>query len=227
MSVQEWVLAIDFGTSNTTAAHGAVGGTPAILQVENSQYLPSMVVADGDGQLLTGRAATQQAAVFPERTARVPKQALASGNEAVLGGLGVPATDLVGAVLGRAYQEAVRFHDGVHPSQVVLTYPVRWSQAPLARLTAAAARTTRSPEARLRFGVRSARSGYSDTCRLASLPVTRPASGSATTADERYRPPSTSSTCGTPSTVCAAVVFDVPKSIERTQDTAPPIPRSE
>jgi len=135
-----WVLAVDFGTSNTTAAYAADGGAPAVLQVENSQYLPSVVVAGQDGQLLTGKAAEQQAVFFPDRAERTPKRAMAAGGQVVLGGRALATVELAAAVLGRVYTEAVRFHGGVAPRRVVLTHPARWGETLQDRLRAAAAR---------------------------------------------------------------------------------------
>jgi actin-like ATPase involved in cell morphogenesis len=125
-----WSLAIDFGTSFTTGAMLTGDGAPVLVEVEHSRYLPSVVVANRDGQLLTGEAARRQAVVFPERAVRVPKRAL--------------VTRLVAAVLGRIYGEAVRFQGGTPPSSVVLTHPARWGEVPLGRLREAAAAATES-----------------------------------------------------------------------------------
>jgi uncharacterized RDD family membrane protein YckC len=134
-----WSLAIDFGTSNTTAAMRVGDGAPTVLEVENSRYLPSAVFVSETGEILTGRSAVRQGAVYPERAERVPKRALVSGAQVVLGGRAVPVTDLAGAVLGRMYRAAVQVHGGRPPSRVVLTHPVRWEQEPLTRLRQAAA----------------------------------------------------------------------------------------
>jgi molecular chaperone DnaK (HSP70) len=140
VSDSAWSLAIDFGTSFTTGAITTDGGAPALVEVENSRYFPSAVVVDSAGQLLTGRAAVMQAAVYPERAVRVPKRALVAGPEVVLPGGAVAATDLVAAVLGRVYREAVRLHGGQPPGRVALTHPARWGTEPLGRLRAAAAK---------------------------------------------------------------------------------------
>jgi Hsp70 protein len=135
-----WILAIDFGTTNTTAAMAAAdGGGPVVLEIENSRYLPSVVYRDETGQLVTGRSAVRQAVAFPERAERVPKRAMVAGDQVLLGGEPVPVTDLVAAVLGRVYGEAVRFHGGQPPTRTVLTYPARWGTAQRDRLQAAAA----------------------------------------------------------------------------------------
>jgi tetratricopeptide (TPR) repeat protein len=136
-----WSLSIDFGTSFTTAAMtrpGDPAGEPMLVEVENSRYLPSIVVRDESGELLTGRNAVRQAVVFPERAARVPKRALVAGGDAVLGGTPVPVTDLVATLLRKMFAEAVRSHGGQPPRQVVLTHPARWGEALRGRLREAA-----------------------------------------------------------------------------------------
>ena len=139
MSEPSWALSIDFGTTNTTAAMITVGGTPEVLEVENSRYLPSAVFAAPGGELQTGRNAVRQGVVFPDRIERAPKRALARQSHVLLGGERREAVDLVAAVLGRVYGEAVRFH-GVAPDRVVLTHPARWGAPLLDRLQAAASR---------------------------------------------------------------------------------------
>ena len=133
-----WILAIDFGTSNTTAAFADGGGTPQVLEPEGSRYLPSVVVVDAGGNLLTGKVARQQASLYPERTERVPKRALVSGDTVVLGGRPFKAAELAGAVLRKVYDEALRFHGGTPPDLVLLTHPARWGDPMTARLREAA-----------------------------------------------------------------------------------------
>jgi tetratricopeptide (TPR) repeat protein len=140
VSDPDWSLAIDFGTSNTTAAMAVHGGTPVVLEVENSRYLPSAVFAAEGGELLTGRAAVRQGVVFPDRVERAPKRALARQTRVLLGGEPREVADLVAAVLRRMHTEAVRFHGGQPPDRVVLTHPARWGEALLGKLREAAAR---------------------------------------------------------------------------------------
>ena len=135
----DWILAIDFGTSNTTAAMASGDGSEAtVLEVENSRYLPSVVFRDDQGQILTGRSAAQRAVVAPERAERVPKRALVAGDQVILGGSPVPVTELVAAVLRRIYTEAVRFHGGRPPARTLLTCPAQWTSVQRGKLVAAA-----------------------------------------------------------------------------------------
>jgi hypothetical protein len=134
-----WVLAVDFGTSNTTAAFADDGAPAVVLEVDNSKYLPSVVMADEAGTLVTGKAAARQALAFPDRAERVPKRALVNGGPVVLGGREFAAAARAAAVLTKVYGEAVRFHGGTAPSKVILTHPARWGQPLLGRLREAAA----------------------------------------------------------------------------------------
>jgi len=123
--VRDWTLAVDFGTSFTTAAmfHD---GVVEVLDIEKRRYLPSTVSAGDEGELLTGIAAEQLAAQRPDRAERLPKRALVAGDSVLLGGRAVTSVDLVAAVLRRVYTEALGHHRGVAPARLVLTHPAAW-----------------------------------------------------------------------------------------------------
>ncbi|MFC5137308.1 Hsp70 family protein [Actinomycetospora rhizophila] len=136
-----WDLAIDFGTSFTTAAT-LVRGRTEVLEIDGSKYVPSLVCLDDDGTILTGRDAVNEAAMAPDRTERVPKRALVASEQVLLGTRTVTTVDLVAAVLARVAGEATRRCSGQRPSRVVLTHPARWQAGgtELRRLTEAAER---------------------------------------------------------------------------------------
>ncbi|WFE29288.1 Hsp70 family protein [Solwaraspora sp. WMMD791] len=142
-----WSLAIDFGTSFTTAAAKMSDGVPELLEIENSRYFPSLVCLDTDGTLLSGSAARQLAAQLPGHAERSPKRALASAAQVRLAGRSVATTDLVAAVLARVHTEAVQRYGGP-PADVVLTHPAAWSTEELALLRTAA-RTAGMPDVTL------------------------------------------------------------------------------
>jgi outer membrane protein assembly factor BamB/actin-like ATPase involved in cell morphogenesis len=135
----DWSLAIDFGTTFTAAATAAGGASPEPLEIDGSRSLPSVVCLDDDRQILTGRTAASQAAVFPERAERLPKRALAAADTVRLDGQDVPTVQLVAAVLGRVAREATRRFNGEPPTTVVLTHPAGWGQPEITRLGQAAA----------------------------------------------------------------------------------------
>ena len=95
--VTGWDLAIDFGTSFTTAAT-LVRGRAEVLEIDGSKYVPSLVCLDDDGTVLTGRDAVNEAAMAPDRTERVPKRALVASEQVLLGERTVTTVDLVAAV---------------------------------------------------------------------------------------------------------------------------------
>lgn len=143
----DWSLAIDFGTSFTTAVTSTGGGAAQLLEIDNSRYLPSVVCLNDDGQFVTGRKAASLAAVFPERAERLPKRALVATDTVRLGGQDIPTVDLVAAVLARVANEAVRQRGGDAPSALLLTHPAAWGARDLERL-AAAARVAKLPAPR-------------------------------------------------------------------------------
>ncbi len=132
-----WTLAIDFGTSFTTAATWS-DGQVSVLEIENSRYLPSLVCLGEDGSLLTGAAARQLAAQLAGNAERAPKRSLIRSPEVRLGSRTVACTDLAGAVLGRVYAEALAHHPGDPPGRVVLTHPAAWRDHELSLLVKAA-----------------------------------------------------------------------------------------
>ncbi|RAY10927.1 hypothetical protein DPM19_32845 [Actinomadura craniellae] len=139
-----WALAIDFGTSCTTAAVAADGRIEA-LAFDGHRRLPSLVYLDDAGGLIAGREAARRAEACPERAERTPKRAFVQKTAVRLGDRGVLTADLVAAVLGEVYTTALRRQGGTAPDRVVLTHPVRWKNARL-RLFAAAALRAGLPE---------------------------------------------------------------------------------
>ncbi|MER7706797.1 Hsp70 family protein [Kitasatospora sp. NPDC097605] len=146
--MSDWSLAIDFGTCFTTAAvrveqAGAASGpvaAVAAVEIENSRYLPSLVCLDDGGGLLTGRAAVQLAAQWPERAEQHPKRALLRQPAVLLDDREVATVDLAAAVLARAADEARTRQGGTAPARTVLTHPADWTRDDLERLVEAARR---------------------------------------------------------------------------------------
>lgn len=139
-----WVLAVDFGTVVTAAAvvdvgAGGVGGgvRPVAVEVDQSWRVPSGVVRLGDGQLVVGRMALNQAALRIEAFEPTPKRRM---GEAVLD-LGGPVrvVDAIAAVLRVMVAEACRMKGGSWPQVVCLTHPATWAATRLAALREAAA----------------------------------------------------------------------------------------
>jgi hypothetical protein len=121
-----WVLAIDFGTTATTAVTADSSGAE-ILEVDGARAVPSAVLQNADGELVAGKAAADQAVVHPERVERTPKRSI--GDEhVVLGNTPVRVVDAVAAVLSLVFEEACRRRGGSRPTHVCLTHPASWEQ---------------------------------------------------------------------------------------------------
>ncbi len=132
-----WVLAIDFGTSFTSAAM-VVDGRVEVLEVDGLRRLPSTVLWAHD-ELVVGTAAESQRVLNPRASERNPKRSLGLRRNLLLDGHAVPVEQAVAAVLGAVYQEALRRSGQVPPAEVRLTHPVRWSNDRLQALRVAAA----------------------------------------------------------------------------------------
>ncbi|MGI5174896.1 Hsp70 family protein [Dactylosporangium sp. CA-152071] len=132
------LLGIDFGTFNTVAMVRRGGGEARSLLFDGSPLLPSAVLLEGPGDVLSGAEAVRSARVQPDRYEPNPKRRMADGI-VLLGGHETDVVDLVAAVLGRVASEA-RQVVGRLPDRVVVTHPEIWGTSRLSRLTEAAVR---------------------------------------------------------------------------------------
>jgi hypothetical protein len=133
-----WMLAIDFGTSFTTAAIDD-GHGPRLVEVDRSWRVPSAVLRSPDGSLVAGSAAVNQAALRPDAYEPSPKRNVGQGT-VLLGEGAVDVVDAIAAVLEPLVSEAVRLRGGTPPSRVCLTHPANWGAARLGVLVEAARR---------------------------------------------------------------------------------------
>ncbi|WP_433061154.1 Hsp70 family protein [Dactylosporangium sp. CS-033363] len=117
-------LGIDFGTSNTAAVLRLADGTIRSLVFDGSELLPSAVCRAVDGTLLVGRDAIRAARTDPSAFEPHPKRCIDDGT-VVLGGHEVPVAAVIGAVLRRVFDEAVRVA-GEQPAQVTIACPAGW-----------------------------------------------------------------------------------------------------
>jgi molecular chaperone DnaK len=131
----ERVLAVDFGTSCTTAAIRDADGARA-LEFGYERFLSSVVAVDQAGKLLTGPTAALYAAQSPERVERMPKRSLLLPRVRIAG-FSFAGTDLVAELLARVREEAEKALQG-KPDRVVLTHPAAWGAAEQALLLKAA-----------------------------------------------------------------------------------------
>jgi actin-like ATPase involved in cell morphogenesis len=133
---RDWKLAIDFGTSFTSAAAWSASRVDPI-EIGGERRIPSVVYVGDDGALLVGRAADNMAAARPERALREPKRLLGEPTPVVLGGQPIPVVDIVAAILGHVYRAAVEAQ-GTPPTGTVLTHPATWRSTRVQALRSAA-----------------------------------------------------------------------------------------
>jgi molecular chaperone DnaK (HSP70) len=142
--MRPWMLAVDFGTTNTAAAICPVGAperaTPVALS-SAATAMPSAVLVTKEG-LVTGDSAVHGWAVAPPGSFEpTPKRRVGEG-EVLLGGRQWGVDELVGAVLAEVVRRAARQHDGAPPAAVRLTHPAAWSRMRLEVLRRAAERAS-------------------------------------------------------------------------------------
>jgi molecular chaperone DnaK (HSP70) len=104
-----WVLAVDFGTTNTVTAVGDANGVRT-LTIDGKMIMPSAVLlmvgklGQGDSWLV-GDAAITMAGRRLEWFERTPKSCIPDGT-VFLGGQSVPVVDVIVAMLRHVVEEA-------------------------------------------------------------------------------------------------------------------------
>lgn len=133
------VLAIDYGTTTTTAVVRSERGTAFVQFEDTGAVLPSCAAIAADGTMLSGAAAYRSAAADPTRFIPTPKRLL-GGPPVIVGGVRHEPVDLVAATLA----EVMRAYSSMWsspPTHVVLTHPVCWSTSIVALAREAARRS--------------------------------------------------------------------------------------
>ncbi|MCL2850535.1 MAG: Hsp70 family protein, partial [Micrococcales bacterium] len=132
-----WILAVDFGTTNTGAAIRFADGRVEKVKLDpSSDTMPSAAVLT-DGQWRVGRAALNARWTSPQTFVGSPKDRL--GHEPLLlGDVLVDPAEVAAGVIALVRDRAVAAAGGGAPDRLVLTHPARWGQARLASLREAA-----------------------------------------------------------------------------------------
>ena len=147
-----WNLAIDFGTSNSAAAHTspAGGAIEAVALSHRSNLMPSAIYVDSDSKnVVSGDSALLAGRRDPSRLVLSPKRFI--DHETIeLEGDDVQAQLVFAALIGDIVDRTKSQHAGVDPDTVTLTHPERWSHNAVGNLVDAAERAG-IPSSKLRM----------------------------------------------------------------------------
>jgi molecular chaperone DnaK len=135
-----WVLAVDFGTTNTVAAFGDATGV-RVLTVNGSPVQASAVFLDDNNNWMVGDIAIRFAGRRLDRYEPCPKRAIPDGN-LFLGGVDVPVSSAITAVFRPIVREALKQHGDQPPDLFVVTHPATWTAYRVNVLLSAAADAT-------------------------------------------------------------------------------------
>ncbi|GAA2057908.1 Hsp70 family protein [Williamsia deligens] len=148
MSTGNWLLSVDFGTSNTAAAHSAAvsGATETLPLSHTSNVMPSGVFVAGPDRIAVGDHALDEAQRFPAGFLPAPKRLVGQGSVSV-NGVDLPTWQPVAAIFRTVFSRAAAVHAGQMPERLVLTHPEAWSPAQVDVLRQAAAAAGMDPAA--------------------------------------------------------------------------------
>ena len=140
MSRNHWTIGIDFGTSNTAAAHtNPIKGTVEAVNLSHDRTtMSSSVYVESPDQIDVGDVAINKAETNPAGFVPAPKRVIPQQMFQV-NGYDVPSSMPVAAVLSSVVQRVAREHGNEQPSELVLTHPEAWSSNEIKVLLDAAA----------------------------------------------------------------------------------------
>jgi len=143
---RSWTLGIDFGTSNTAAAHTSpiTGAVETLMLSHNRTTMSSSVFVESPDHIAVGDVAVDRAESNPTAFIPAPKRTVGQGMVTV-NGYTVPAAVPVAAVLESVIARASAAHGGTPPANVVLTHPEAWSRREIQVLLDAAAQLGHRP----------------------------------------------------------------------------------
>jgi len=116
------IFGIDLGTTNSEIAY-LKDGKPEVITVENGEkYIPSVVGIDPSGRIITGFAARNQYAAFPENTVVSIKRKMGSGQKVSMAGkMYTPAR--ISSEIIKTLRMAAEKETGLPVKKVVITVP--------------------------------------------------------------------------------------------------------
>lgn len=120
------IFGIDLGTTNSEIAC-VIDGEPQVFTVgDGRKYLPSVVGVDHSGRILTGVAARNQYAAYPENTVVSIKRRMGSGKNVHMGGQSYSPAEISSHIL-KTLKEVAERETGLPVEQVVITVPAYFS----------------------------------------------------------------------------------------------------
>ncbi len=126
METVKRIFGIDLGTTNSEIAC-IIDGKPQVFTVSDGwKYMPSVVGVDPSGRILTGVAARNQYAAYPENTAVSIKRRMGSGEKVPMGGQSYTPAEISSHIL-RTLKEAAERESGLPVEQVVISVPAYFS----------------------------------------------------------------------------------------------------
>ncbi len=129
----QYDLAVDLGTTLTTAAIARDGRVEPVALGHTTMAVPSVVVVQPDGAVLVGDQAVRLAASLPSRVARQFKRRLGDPAPLILGSTPFSAESLMAAVLSEVLRY-VTAREGQPPRRVALTHPANYGPYKLASM---------------------------------------------------------------------------------------------
>jgi molecular chaperone DnaK len=115
------IVGIDLGTTNSVVAV-VVDGQPKVLDEAGEQLLPSVVGLNSQGQLVTGVAARNQLAAFPDRTVASIKRKMGTMDPVAIGDQSFTPPEISAMILRRLRDRASRAL-GQSVNRAVITVP--------------------------------------------------------------------------------------------------------
>ncbi len=116
------IFGIDLGTTNSEIAYFNKGKPVVVELAQGKKYLPSVVGVDLKGNIVTGFAARNQYAAFPEDTVMSIKRKMGSGEKVVMGGKTYTPAEISSYILNTLKETAER-ETGFKVEKVVITVP--------------------------------------------------------------------------------------------------------
>jgi molecular chaperone DnaK (HSP70) len=123
--MKEIIIGIDLGTTNSEIAV-VENGQITVIDVDQSQLLPSVVGIDEQGKMLVGQSAKNQYALYPERSVKSIKRSMGSDESVVLNGNSFLPQEISALILKRLKQVAETYL-GEQVHKAVITVPAYFS----------------------------------------------------------------------------------------------------